>query len=137
MENWGRDKQWVVVQPGEPVGGRGGAGTAGSGSDEGSTSHQLIGSRVAKDFGADGIFYGRVIGYHPPGRDKHGALKPELFSIVYTDGDEEDFDLEELKHAMQFAQANIFWCFDRWEILISMLSQIAWGNSVQKAKLRG
>ena len=62
--------------------------------------------RVAKDFGTDGIFYGRVIRYHPPGRDKHGAMKPELFSVVYTDGDEEDFDLKELEHAMRFAQAN-------------------------------
>lgn len=111
MENWGRDKQWVVVRPGEPMGGRGGTGSGGSGNeanDGGSTSHQLIGSRVAKDFGEveGGIFFGRVMTYHPPARDPHGAMKSELFSVTYTDGDEEDFNMEELQNAMRFAQEN-------------------------------
>ena len=47
--------------------------------------------------------YGRVIKYHPPERDNHGAMKSELFSVVYTDGDGEDFDLDELGDAIRFA----------------------------------
>ena len=99
----------MVVQPGEPVGGRSGSdgGSDGGGDRDASpVSHQLIGARVAKDFGQDGIFYGRVMIYHPPERDSHGALKSELFSVVYTDGDGGDFDLDELNDAILFAREN-------------------------------
>ena len=50
--------------------------------------------------------YARVIKYHPPERDNHGAMKSELFSVVYTDGDGEDFDLDELSDAIRFACGN-------------------------------
>jgi hypothetical protein len=71
--------------------------------------HRHIGAGVAKDFGGNGkskIFYGRVIKYRPPERDNHGAMKSELFSVVYTDGDGEDFDLDELSDAIRFACDN-------------------------------
>ena len=109
LENWGRDKQWVVVRPGEPAGGRNGSAGGGDGGGDSSASHHHIGARVAKDFGENGkskIFYGRVIKYHPPERDNHGAMKSELFSVVYTDGDGEDFDLDELSDAMRYACDN-------------------------------
>ena len=87
LDNWGRGKQWVVVRPGEPAGGRSGSDGGGDGGGDwgdSSTSHHHIGERVAKDFGQNGvtdIFYGRVMTHHPAQRDQHGAMKSELFSV--------------------------------------------------------
>jgi hypothetical protein len=47
---------------------------------------------VCRTFGDDGIFYGYVTGY----RKDSGT---GLYSIQYTDGDEEDMDLEEYNYA--------------------------------------
>jgi hypothetical protein len=47
---------------------------------------------VCRTFGEDGIFYGYVTGY----RKDSGT---GLYSIQYTDGDEEDMDLEEYNYA--------------------------------------
>jgi len=106
MENWGRDKQWVVIEPGESAGGRSGGGGGGSGSnqDEGITSHELMGEAVATVFNGT-IFYGKVVKYFPPTVHEYsGATSQELFQVRYNDGDEEDFDSEELRCAMDFAR---------------------------------
>ena len=44
--------------------------------------------------------------HHPAEREQHGAMKSELFSVVYTDGDGEDLDLDELKDTIRFAREN-------------------------------
>jgi len=54
-----------------------------------------VGSRVAKDFGEDEIYFGTVRSYN---------AKSKYFSIVYDDGDAEDFDEEELKQALALYQ---------------------------------
>ena len=86
MENWGPDKQWVVIEPGESTGGR-----SGGNQDEGVTSHELMGAAVAKVFN-EIVFYGKVIKYFPPTLHEYsGATSQELFQVRYIDGDEEDF----------------------------------------------
>ena len=35
-------------------------------------------------------------------------MKSELFSVVFTDGDGEDLDLDELKDTIRFARENPF-----------------------------
>jgi hypothetical protein len=60
--------------------------------EEWSKSHESIGMKVSKKFGAD-IYTGEVIRYLPP--SKPGA-SDALYHILYTDGDEEDMSDDEL-----------------------------------------
>lgn len=61
------------------------------------TGKDLIGEEVARDFGDNngGVFFGKVVGYE-------GGRRP-LYRIEYSDGDMEDFDVEQLEYAMEFA----------------------------------
>ncbi len=47
-----------------------------------------IGEAVCRDFGTDGIFYGTINAFRREGFD-------DLYTVRYTDGDQEDLDLEE------------------------------------------
>ncbi len=51
-----------------------------------------IGEAVCRDFGPDGIFYGTVNAFR---RESTG----ELYTVRYTDGDQEDLDTEEYNFA--------------------------------------
>jgi hypothetical protein len=51
-----------------------------------------IGEAVCRDFGPDGIFYGTVNAYRREGTD-------DLYTVRYTDGDQEDLDLQEYNFA--------------------------------------
>ncbi len=51
-----------------------------------------IGEAVYRDFGPDGIFYGTVNAYRREGTD-------DLYTVRYTDGDQEDLDLQECNFA--------------------------------------
>jgi hypothetical protein len=58
-----------------------------------------IGLIVARDFGDEGgIFHGRITEVDMEGRRPY-------YRVTYDDGDEEDFDYEELKFAVEFQQA--------------------------------
>jgi hypothetical protein len=53
---------------------------------------------VARDFGADGgIYHGKISAVDLQGRRAY-------YHVTYDDGDEEDFDYEELKYAVQLQQ---------------------------------
>ncbi len=61
--------------------------------------NKAIGLIVARDFGADGgIFHGRITAVNCEGRRVH-------YHVTYNDGDEEDFDYEEMKFAVELQQA--------------------------------
>ncbi len=61
--------------------------------------NDAIGLIVARDFGADGgIFHGKISAVDLEGRRVH-------YHVTYDDGDEEDFDYEELKYAVQLQQS--------------------------------
>ena len=51
-----------------------------------------IGEAVCRDFGTDGIFYGTINAFRREGSD-------DLYTVRYTDGDQEDLDLEEYNFA--------------------------------------
>jgi hypothetical protein len=51
-----------------------------------------VGEAVCRDFGADGIFYGTINAYR---RESTG----ELYTVRYSDGDQEDLDTEEYNFA--------------------------------------
>jgi hypothetical protein len=60
---------------------------------------EAIGLVVARDFGADGgIYHGRITSVDMEGRRIH-------YHVTYDDGDEEDFDFEELKYAVELQQS--------------------------------
>ncbi len=50
------------------------------------------GEAVCRDFGTDGIFYGTINAFRREGSD-------DLYTVRYTDGDQEDLDLEEYNFA--------------------------------------
>ena len=61
--------------------------------------NDAIGLIVARDFGADGgIYHGRITAVDMEGRRIH-------YHVTYDDGDEEDFDYEELKYAVELQQS--------------------------------
>jgi hypothetical protein len=63
------------------------------------TGLDAIGLIVARDFGPDGgIFHGRISAVDMEGRRVH-------YHVTYDDGDEEDFDFEELKYAFELQQS--------------------------------
>jgi hypothetical protein len=63
------------------------------------TGMDAIGLIVARDFGPDGgIFHGRISAVDMEGRRVH-------YHVTYDDGDEEDFDFEELKYAVELQQS--------------------------------
>jgi hypothetical protein len=63
------------------------------------TGKEAIGLIVARDFGPDGgIFHGRISAVNMEGRRVH-------YYVTYDDGDEEDFDFEELKYAVELQQS--------------------------------
>ena len=72
--------------------------------ETGATAPLRTTTLVKDQNGVTDIFYGRVMTHHLAQRDQHGAMKSELFSVVYTDGDEEDLDLDELNDAICFAR---------------------------------
>ncbi len=47
---------------------------------------------MCRDFGTDGIFYGTINAFRREGSD-------DLYTVRYTDGDQEDLDLEEYNFA--------------------------------------
>ncbi len=51
-----------------------------------------IGEAVCRDFGTDGIFYGTINAFRREGSD-------DLYTVRYTDEDQEDLDLEEYNFA--------------------------------------
>jgi hypothetical protein len=51
-----------------------------------------IGEAVCRDFGSDGIFYGTINTFRREGSE-------DLYTVRYTDGDQEDLDLEEYNFA--------------------------------------
>jgi hypothetical protein len=51
-----------------------------------------VGESVCREFGGDGIFYGTINAFRREG-------DTELYTVRYTDGDQEDFDLEEYNFA--------------------------------------
>ncbi len=54
---------------------------------------------IARDFGAEGgIFHGRITAVDMDGRRTH-------YHVTYDDGNEEDFDYDELKYAVELQQA--------------------------------
>ena len=72
--------------------------------ETGATAPLRTTTLVKDQNGVTDIFYGPVMTHHPAQRDQHGAMKSELFSVVYTDGDGEDLDLDELNDAICFAR---------------------------------
>jgi hypothetical protein len=63
------------------------------------TGIDAIGLIVARDFGANGgIFHGRISAVDMEGRRVH-------YHVTYDDGDEEDFDYEEMKYAIELQEA--------------------------------
>ncbi len=63
------------------------------------TGLDAIGLIVARDFGPDvGIFHGRISAVDMDGRRVH-------YHVTYDDGDEEDFDFEEMKYAFELQQS--------------------------------
>jgi hypothetical protein len=51
-----------------------------------------IGEAVCREFGKEGIFYGTINAYRREGIT-------DLYTVRYTDGDQEDLDLEEYNFA--------------------------------------
>jgi hypothetical protein len=51
-----------------------------------------VGETVCREFGGDGIFYGTINAFRREG-------DTELYTVRYTDGDQEDLDLEEYNFA--------------------------------------
>ncbi len=61
--------------------------------------NEAMGLIVARDFGVDGgIYHGRITAVDMSGRRTY-------YHVTYDDGDEEDFDFEELKYAVELQQA--------------------------------
>ena len=52
-----------------------------------------IGTKIVRDFGADGIFVGTISSLFED--------DPTQCQVVYTDGDQEDMDEEEIMHDIQ------------------------------------
>lgn len=59
-----------------------------------------VGSRVAKYFAEDGLFFGTVQAYKPHPLDDDDD-NTNLWKIVYDDSDKEEFDVEELADYMR------------------------------------
>ncbi len=51
-----------------------------------------IGETICREFGFDGVFYGTINAFRREG-------ETELYTVRYTDGDQEDLDLEEYNFA--------------------------------------
>ena len=61
-----------------------------------STTMIPIGSILYKEFPPHGVFQGRVVSAHRPKDDDSDSDRAVYYRIVYTDGDEEDMDQDEL-----------------------------------------
>ena len=51
---------------------------------------------VARDFGVDGIFQGKI--------SKHYSDDDRICQVTYTDGDAEDMDAEQIEHGIKLYQ---------------------------------
>ena len=63
-----------------------------------SHGESLVGKRVAKEFGANGIFLGQICQFLPVGTVEN--VKEDLWSILYDDGDEEDLNVDEVTEVL-------------------------------------
>jgi hypothetical protein len=59
----------------------------------------MVGIKVSRDFGKQGIFHGEVMAVEYDSADED-KVEP-IYVVEYTDGDREDFDAEQLKYGRQ------------------------------------
>ena len=67
--------------------------------DYASNPKRFVGTRIAKDFGEHGIYFGTI-------SDASVEDDQVLWTVVYDDGDHEDYDEEDLKKAQKFYESN-------------------------------
>ena len=79
----------------------------GSEGGEQSSSHVLVGSKIAKNFG-DGIVFSGYVTRHYAGElnERTSVLSEELFHVEYDDGDEEDMNLNEVNAGIALASGH-------------------------------
>ncbi len=59
----------------------------------------MVGIKISRDFGKQGIFHGEVKAVEYDSADEE-KVEP-IYVVEYTDGDREDFDAEQLKYGRQ------------------------------------
>ena len=65
------------------------------------SERDVIGKRVAKDFGSPGVFLGTIMNVEYDSEDV--AHEAPFYVVEYTDGDREDLNASEVEYAMELA----------------------------------
>ncbi len=63
------------------------------------SNSELIGAKVARDFGEQGVFVGEIVALEYDTDDE--AKEAPFYVVKCTDGDQEDLDQEELTYALE------------------------------------